>query len=543
MKDDDKTKEELIDELVELRQEIARLETSENERKQVEEEKVSARTYLMSSLASIPDAVVLLDKQGKFAYVNPAFKELLGREAKDFIGKTVQEISPPIMSPETTKTVAEKVKKRLETGEPIIGVELEVIDRDNKMTPISYSAAGIRDKKGNVMGGVAIIRDITKRKQAEEELRESEAKMRILLENSPDFITFVDRDATIHFINRPISALTMEEALGKRLYDFTQPYYHDKYRKTLAQVFQTGQANSLVTRRAGPDGHTNWFENRIVPIKHDRQVVAAMLTSTNITELKQAEEELEKYRKYLEEQVEESTKQIEEINAELEAFEFSVSHDLRVPLYAMQNLAQALQENYANKLDDNGKEYAERIVNTSTHMDTMIQDLVEYSRLSRAEIKLNPVSLEKVVEKGMDQIKEEIKENNANVSIAMPLPDVIGQYSMLIQVASNLLTNAIKFIGPGVKPKVKIWAEKHNGWIRLYVEDNGIGIALDDQEKIFQLFETLHGIEKYSGTGVGLAIVKKGMEKMGGKAGVESEVDKGSKFWIELKKAWAKEDS
>ena len=156
-----------------------------SERKRAEEGKKIVRTYLQSSLESITDGVMLLDKQRKFAYMNTAFLKLYGCEAKDFIGKTIQEILPSLMGPKMTKTIAEKVKKRLESGEAITGVELEVIDKDNKMRPVSYSASPIGDEKGNVIGEVYFIRDITERKRAEEELRESEQKMKAILRASP----------------------------------------------------------------------------------------------------------------------------------------------------------------------------------------------------------------------------------------------------------------------------------------------------------------------------------------------------------------------
>ncbi len=149
---------------------------------------------------------------------------------------------------------------------------------------------------------------------------------------------------------------------------------------------------------------------------------------------------------------------------------------------------------------------------------------------------MSPLSLELIVEKTLNILNEEIKEKKAKVIIERPLPEVIAHSTTLEQVVKNLLTNALKFIAPGERPWIKIWAEECNGSVRLWVEDKGIGIAKEHHKRIFQVFERLHGTESYPGTGIGLAIVKKGIEKMKGKVGVISSIGKGSKFWIEVKK-------
>ncbi len=265
-----------------------------------------------------------------------------------------------------------------------------------------------------------------------------------------------------------------------------------------------------------------------------------------------AHEELEKHKNHLEELVKERTK-------ELEAFTYSVSHDLRAPLRAMEGFSQALLEDYADRLDPVGQDYAHRIAAAAQHMDILIQDLLGYSRLSRIEIKLRPVVLEGVVQEALSLLTPEIQEKSAQVAVERPLPRLVGHHGTLVQVVGNLLSNAIKFVAPGVKPQVRVWAEtiadcglrivdvrsiqqstvpkseiRNAKWVRLWVEDNGIGIAPEHHELIFRIFERLHAVETYPGTGVGLAIVRKGMERMGGRVGVESEPGRGSRFWVEL---------
>lgn len=252
------------------------------------------------------------------------------------------------------------------------------------------------------------------------------------------------------------------------------------------------------------------------------------------------------YTTQLQERVAERTLELQEVNAELEAFSYTVSHDLRAPLRAMQGFANALIEDCAEQLDDLGQEYAQRIISAAQRMDTMIQDLLAYSRLSRAELHLRPVSLASVVSEVIDQLEGEINNAKAQITVGAkgltPLPEILSHRATLIQVISNLLTNALKFVPSGVQPQVQVWAQerpdvKGRVWVRLWVEDNGIGIKPEYQEKIFRVFERLHGQESYPGTGIGLAIVRKGMERMGGRSGVESSIAQGSRFWIEGQQA------
>lgn len=261
----------------------------------------------------------------------------------------------------------------------------------------------------------------------------------------------------------------------------------------------------------------------------------ANILSAAITR-KQAEEENRQLNASLEARVKERTKQLEAANHELEAFCYSVSHDLRAPLRAIQGFAQVLIEDYESSLDDIGKEYLNRITTAAAHLDTLILDLLAYSRLGRTQIQFGEVSLASIVEEILSEFESELQENKGQVIIKTTLPVVRSQQSILKSVVTNLITNGIKFVHPTVHPVVQIWAEERGEYIRLWVEDNGIGIAPEHQERIFRVFERLHGIESYVGTGIGLAIVKRGVESLDGKFGVCSSVDRGSRFWIELPK-------
>lgn len=237
----------------------------------------------------------------------------------------------------------------------------------------------------------------------------------------------------------------------------------------------------------------------------------------------------------LEKRVSERTIQLQAANDELEAFGYTVSHDLQAPLRGMHGFAEALLEDYGDVLDELGKEYARRIIISALRLEDLIQDLLAYSHLNRSELSLKVIDLTRLLSEVIKEIKPDIEEKKAEIKIQSPLPQVIGHYSTLVQVITNLLLNAMKFLKVGVPPQVQVYAERHDNWVRLWVADNGIGIAPEHQERIFRVFERLHGQETYPGTGIGLAIVRKGVERMQGQVGLESQLGQGSRFWIELR--------
>jgi len=167
-------------------------------------------------------------------------------------------------------------------------------------------------------------------------------------------------------------------------------------------------------------------------------------------------------------------------------------------------------------------------------MDTLVQDLLAYSRLGRDELTLGPVDLGEAVVEAQALLEAELRERRARVVMEGPAPPLVGHRATLVQVIANLLGNAAKFVAVGTEPLVRVWTEPRNGRVRLWVEDNGIGIEPAHLDRVFGVFERLHGSDAYPGTGIGLAIVRRGVERMGGRVGVESVPGQGSRFWIEL---------
>lgn len=234
---------------------------------------------------------------------------------------------------------------------------------------------------------------------------------------------------------------------------------------------------------------------------------------------------------------------VQETNSALDAFAYTVSHDLRAPLRAMQGYSRALLEDYGDGLGDDGKTYANRIVAAAARMDSLIQDLLAYSRLSRSDMALTRIPLALAVEAVMKRMENNLAERGAAIDAAPNLPVVMAHRTTLEQCLHNLFNNAIKFTPPETAPRITVRAEPRDGVTRIWVEDNGIGIAPEHQERIFRVFERLHGAETYPGTGIGLAIVKKGVERMNGDAGVVSSLGAGAKFWFELHTGEAAHDA
>jgi signal transduction histidine kinase/integral membrane sensor domain MASE1 len=249
--------------------------------------------------------------------------------------------------------------------------------------------------------------------------------------------------------------------------------------------------------------------------------------------LEQVRAELKMRADQLESTVAERTRELQETVAELESFSYSISHDMRAPLRAMQSYASILQQELKGALSEPHWEYLTRIISASARLSNLIRDLLSYAKISRATLQLEPVDLQTLVLELIQQ-NPNLQPPRAEVQIAGPLPPVLGQFAALTQVCSNLLANAVKFVSPGLVPTVKVRAEVSGSRVQICIADNGIGIDAKDQERIFQLFERVNSPGAYEGTGIGLAIVRRAVERMGGQIGVRSELGKGAEFWFIL---------
>ncbi|HUR47013.1 MAG TPA: ATP-binding protein, partial [Candidatus Saccharimonadales bacterium] len=370
-----------------------------------------------------------------------------------------------------------------------------------------------------------------KRKLAEtQDLLERETKRNRFFTLSLDLLAIANFDGYILQSNPAWeSTLGYSEAELKARsgLDLAHP---DDYPGMLAKFEELKRGNCTTyfeARYRCKDGTFRWLGWTAAPFVSEKLIY---IFARDITLRRETELQVQSLNKELNSQLAALT----ETNRQLEAFNYSISHDLRAPLRSMQCFAQALLDECSPNLGEDGKDYADRIIKSSHHMDALLRDLLQYSRVARSELALETVSLEFVVKDAVEQNEKEIADKKARIDVRTPLQSVVGHGVTLVQIMANLIGNAVKFVPPSTQPVVSVYTERKKGMVRIWVEDNGIGIAPEHQGKIFDLFVRLHGNTSYTGTGVGLAIVQKGAERMGGKAGVISEPGKGSQFWLEL---------
>lgn len=228
--------------------------------------------------------------------------------------------------------------------------------------------------------------------------------------------------------------------------------------------------------------------------------------------------------------------QLRETVQELEAFSYSIAHDMRAPLRSMQGFAEILGAEHAQQLDEQGREFLQRIATAANRMDSLILDILNYSKVGHGELALRPVDAGRLIHEIVSTYPT-LRPERAEIVVENSLPAVMANEAALTQVVSNLLGNAVKFVPPGVRPRVIVRSELESGCVRLWFEDNGIGIPERLHPRLFKIFSRLQRREDYDGTGIGLAIVRKATERMNGTVGVESSEGAGSRFWVKLHRA------
>jgi PAS domain S-box-containing protein len=361
-----------------------------------------------------------------------------------------------------------------------------------------------------------------------------------IVEGSDDAIISKTLDGTIQSWNggaTRIFGYTADEAVGQNIDLIVPPELRAEERSILAQLRRGERIAHFETERITKDGRRLTMSITVSPILDEAgHIVGASKVGRNVSERKEAERltlearnALENANAILEERVEEKT-------ADLAQFSYQVSHDLRSPLRVIEGFSRAALEDYGDQLDETGRMYLERIAAGAARMDKLLVDLLEYNRLGRSKTHLESVSIHPIIEQVLATLDSSIQASGAQIQRGNETGKVLALASSLTLVLENLIGNALKFVAPGVKPRVQIVVEDIPGKWRISVSDNGLGIASEHQARIWSVFERLHGEEEYPGTGIGLAIVKRSIKNMSGTCGVESSVGEGSRFWIELSK-------
>jgi PAS domain S-box-containing protein len=378
-------------------------------------------------------------------------------------------------------------------------------------------------------------------------LRLSEIRYRRLFETARDGVLLVDPDTRKITDANPfmieILGYTLAEFVGKELWEIGLL----GEQKASREMFRELREKHFIRYEDLPLKSVNGQTREVEVIANLYQEGAHQVIQCNIRditsrkqverELVAAKEKIELHARELEETVKQRTAQLRETIGELESFSYSISHDMRAPLRTMRGFAEILLLNHAAQLDADGIAYLKRISTAAARMDRLIEEVLVYTSVLRADVKIMAVDLDALVRLMIDTYPH--LEDKPDIRIEGVLPKVMGGELSLSQCISNLLANALKFVAPGTKPQVRIRAERLGEDVRLWVEDNGIGISAEDQHRIFNMFERVDCDAAYEGTGMGLTIVNKAIERMGGQRGVESKAGQGSKFWIQLKGAAA----
>jgi PAS domain S-box-containing protein len=487
------------------------------------------------------DGILILDPDTRrIADANPFMSELLGYKHEDLLGKELWEIGL-LKDEEASRTAF----RELQNVGFIRYEDLPLQSDKGARREVEFVSNLYQENGHKVIQ--CNIRDITERKHAEEALRANEERYRTLFNSIDEGFCVIE--LLFEQNERPVDYRFLEvnpsfekqsglrDATGKWVRELI-PDLEASWFETLGRVALTGEPVRFVNEARTLK---RWFDVYAFRIG-DRQNGKLAILFNDITGRKQTDDALAAARDQLasratqlEAVVAERTARLRESIGELSAYSYSIAHDMRAPLRAMRGYADLLLQHHAANLDAEGLDYLKKINASASRMDTLIQEVLTYTQVAGEKITIAPIDADKLMREVIESYPQ-LRANQAEFHIEGVLPTVLGNDASLAQCLSNILANAVKFVAPGTKPTVEIRAQNVGCDVKLWIEDNGIGIELKDQQRIFKIFERVNPENDYEGTGIGLAIVRKAAERMGGSVGVQSEIGKGSKFWIQLKR-------
>ena len=501
-------------------------------RKHAEEALRESEARYRSTFELAGSGIAHIGRDRKFVRVNRRLCEILGYPEHELIGMTGREISHP-----DDLEVINTQRKRLYAGEiDHVHVEKRYRRKDGSTVWVAFSMVLERDAEGRPAYEIAIFDDITERKNAERALRESEERFRSLTQLSSDWYWEQDESFALRFMSQRMgekTGLAATAFIGRKRWD--QPALNlreEDWAQHRATLERHEAFRDFEMERANPAGGTRWVAVTGEPVYDENGKFRGYRgVGSDITERKHAEAELRRAHDELAKKAEE----LQRSNAELEQFAYVASHDLQEPLRMVSSYTQLLAKRYKEQLPAEAQEFMHFTVDGAARMKQLIEDLLAYSRVGTKGKELVPVSLEAPLKRALTNLSAAIQESGAAVT-ADALPTVDGDEVQLAQVFQNLMGNALKFRSKERAPHIHVGAAEEAGEWHISVADNGIGIEPQYFERIFMLFQRLHAMGEYPGTGIGLAICKKVAERHGGRIWVSSTPGAGSTFHFTLPK-------
>ena len=507
-------------------------------RKRAEQALKASEASFRNLLNTLPQKIFLKDRVTNFIFCNEKFANDFGITPDEMIGKNVYAFFPR----ELADHYSEDDRAALESGETRDKEERYVVD--GMETTVQTIKVPMRDEHGAVTGLLGIFWDITERQQNEVKLRESELLFHTLTDAMPQMVWMCTPDGLSIYFNQQwvdYTGLTLEESYGQ---GWNTPFHPDdkqSARDAWNRAIRTGEMYRVETRLRAADGRYRWFLMKGEPLADTPGPIVKWLgTCTDIDELKCAQAELLQHRQHLEESVAARTadlatsnQALADSNKELESFSYSVSHDLRAPLRAIEGFSAILMEDCADKLDEDGRRMLGLVRQGSVKMARLIDDILEFSRAGRAAMTMVVLDMNALVRLAVADLAPAIEGRALELRIAT-LPAAFGDAHTIQRVWINLLDNAIKYTGPRQPAIVEVGAREIDGEMVYFVKDNGVGFDMRYAGKLFGLFQRLHSHEQFPGTGCGLAIVERIISKNGGRLWAEAQLDQGATLYFVL---------